>query len=254
MVFHLPLAGREGIGNYISRIVKPPATFRSKTVWLVTCVLIGISQGCARPDAFRRTEASANSSSGTQKLPFHPNADHAPDDPSRPAVPVDRKTPDNPPFRANWRASLPVGTLLTVRLGNSFSISQVHAGDRFTAIVSAPITVDGTTLVDSGTPVGGRIESAHPPLNGVGPASRPALVRLILDRITVDGKPLALQTSSLFAQARLQKTTSLVSGERPSRDDYRLLKGRQLTFRLVSALNLSDVNSVADRQYPDASK
>ncbi|HEY1657268.1 MAG TPA: hypothetical protein VGG14_02905 [Candidatus Sulfotelmatobacter sp.] len=150
---------------------------------------------------------------------------------------------------------LPAGTLLTVRLENSFSIAQAHVGEAFNASLAAPITIDGETMIASGTPVIGRVESAQTPLDGVGPAPKTALVRLTLNALTIDGKRLPLQTSSLFAKATLwQNASAQNSGLERTSGDYRLLKGRQLTFRLTSPLALSDVNSVADGRYPDSSR
>jgi hypothetical protein len=224
-------------------------------VGLVACLALAFTQGCARPDAFRRNATLSGSNSGKQNLPFHQSADRTSDDGDRPAVPLDHKTPNTAPFRSTLHPRLPAGTLLTVRLESSFSIAQAHVGEAFNASLAAPITIDGETLVATGTPVIGRVESAQTPLDGVGPAPKTALVRLTLNTLTIDGKQLPLQTSSLFAKATLWQNASAQSpglGRAPG--DYRLLKGRRLTFRLTSTLALSDVNSVADGQYPDSSR
>jgi hypothetical protein len=60
-----------------------------------------------------------------------------------------------------------------------------------------------------------------------------------LSAITVEGRPLALQTSSLFARGTLQQP-----------DGVRVQKGRRLTFRLTSPVTLNDSNSMATRQTP----
>jgi hypothetical protein len=229
-------------------------SFRLGCAGLLACVALGVSQGCARPDAFRRSQTNGAPNSGAQKLPFHQSADRATDDTERPAVPLDHKTPNVAPFRSGIRPTVPAGTLLTVRLENSFSIAQARAGDKFNASVAAPITLDGETLIARGSAVSGRVESAQTPIDGSAAPSRPALVRLTLSTLTIDGKPLPLQTSSLFAKARLSESASARSfGSKRTSGDYRLLKGREFTFRLTSSLTLSDV-SLADGQYPDSSK
>lgn len=254
MVFHLPLAETERIRQRYPKAVVQQVPFRRSSAWLLTCLALGMSQGCARPDAFRRTQTSAGSSSGTQKLPFHPNAEHASDDSERPAVPLDPKTPDNAPFRATRHPSLPAGTLLTVRLENSFSIARVCPEDRFTASLAAPVTVDGGTLIDTGTLVSGRVETTQIPVDRPGLAPKSALVRLTLNTMILDGRPVPLQTSSLFAKATLKPYSSGGPGEQSISGDYRLQKGRQLTFRLSSPVTFSDLNSFALRQYPDSSR
>jgi hypothetical protein len=229
-------------------------SFRWGCAGLLACLALGVSQGCARPDAFRRNATVAGSNSGRQNLPFHQSADRASDESDRPAVPLDRKTPNTAPFRTTMHVRLPAGTLLTVRLENSFSIAQAQAGETFNASLAAPITIDGETMIATGAPISGRVESTQTPLDGAGPAPKTALVRLTLNTLTIEGKRLPLQTSSLFAKATLWQNASASPGLEHTAGDYRLLKGRQLTFRLTSPLALSDVNSLADGQYPDSSK
>jgi hypothetical protein len=229
--------------------------FRRKTARLLLCLAMGIGQGCARPDAFRRTEAHAPSASGEHKLPFHQNSDGAAaDDANRPAVPVDHKSANSAPFhRAMQGRSLPAGTLITVQLENSFSITQAHEGDSFAASVAGPVTLDGETVIDPGTPASGRVEGAQSAVDRPGATPDPALVRLVLNNIAVDGRSFAVQTTSLFAKGTLSASASARVLEQKAAD-YRLLKGRHLTFRLTAPVTFSDLNSVADRQFPDSSK
>jgi hypothetical protein len=251
----LATSGFGGIGQRYRRPVNATVSFRWACAGLLTCLALVVTQGCARPDAFRRNATAAGPNSGRQNLPFHPSAERTTDDADRPAVPLDHKTPNAAPFRITSHPRLPAGTLLTVRLENSFSIAQAHVGEAFNASLAAPITIDGETLIPGGAPVSGRVESVQTPLDGVGTAPKTALVRLTLNTLTIDGKRLPLQTSSLFAKATLWQNASAQSpGSERSSGDYRLQKGRRLTFRLTSPLALSEANSVADGQYPDSSR
>jgi hypothetical protein len=132
---------------------------------------------------------------------------------------------------------LPAGTLLTVQLEDSLSTAQARAGDVFAASVAAPLAIDRDILVQAGTAVTGRVESAQ------SLAVRPGLVpgsgyfRLTLSSITVSGKEVALQTASLFAKGTFR--TSQGVGVR---------KGHRLTFRLTAPITLDAANSVANRQ------
>jgi hypothetical protein len=238
-----------------SRRASPPP----KLVWLVLCLAISLAAGCARPTAVQRTEPAANSPAAEQTLPFHQTPEHATDESPPPAIPQDRKSGSGTPFRAASHAhSLPAGTLITVRLDKSLSIPQVRPGDTFTASVAGPLTLDGDTLVEPGTPVSGRVESAQPSVDRPGSTPDPGYVRLTLITITVDGRALDLQTSSLFAKGTFQAGVLSNSSSRPGASDARfreleIQKGRRLTFRLTAPLTFADPNSVADRQYPYSS-
>jgi hypothetical protein len=230
------------------------------TASLLLCLAISLIPACARSGAVHHTEAAANSPGSEQKLPFHQNPDHATDDSAHPSVPAERKAESGTPFlAAAHRRSLPAGTLITVRLDDSLSISNVRPGDMFTASVAGPIASDGNTLIERGAPVRGRVESAQPSVDRPGLSPDPGYVRLTLYAIIVDGRALDLQTSSLFAKGTFQSSglssTSSSAGRRsaaPSHD-LRVQKGRRLTFRLTAPVTFADPNSVADRQDPNTS-
>lgn len=221
------------------------------------CLAISLAQGCGRPNAFHRTETAAGSPAGAgdQRLPFH-QIPASVGDGARPAVPSDRQRDSATPFPSPARTrSLPAGMLITIRMDSSLSPAHVSAGDPFTASIAGPLTVDGDTLVERGTPVGGRVESAQPPEARPGLKPDPGYVRLTLNTITVDGKALVLQTSSLFASGTFQPSGS--SGPRPGKSGsqvwasgFRVEKGRRLTFRLTAPVMLADPNSIANRQDP----
>jgi hypothetical protein len=220
----------------------------------VLCLAIALVQGCGRPNAVHGTETGAGSppANADQNLPFHQNPDHASEaDSARPAVPADGQRDNGTPFHASARGrSLPAGTLITIQMENSLSIAHVNAGDAFTASVAGPITIDGDTLIDRGTPVSGRVESAQPPTDRPGLSPDPGFVRLILNTITVDGRALALQTSSLFARGTLPTSSSSKNPGPGFASGFQVQKGRRLTFRLTAPVTLADPNSIANRQYP----
>jgi hypothetical protein len=212
---------------------------------------LSLTQGCARSEPVHRTDAGLPASA--QKLPFHPDSDHAlAGEGTRPAVPPDPKLASGLPFRAGSHPRvLPSGTLLAVQLEGSLSTANVRPGDAFTASVAAPVTIDGDTLIERGTAVTGRIESVQ------SQAQRPGLVRgsgyfrLTLSAIRVEeGRQLALQTSSLFTRGAPQHSNLSTRGSRSDlrSGDVRVQKGRRLTFRLTTPVMLDDPNSMANRQ------
>jgi hypothetical protein len=225
-------------------------SLRSLSAFAVLCVALSLIQGCARSEP--SNQANASSPAGEQKPPFRPDVDHASaTDGMHPAVSPDAKLSIGPPFRAvSHPRILPSGTLLTVQLEDSLSADKVRAGDAFTASLAAPLTIDGDTLVERGTAVTGRVESeqSQADLPGLIPGS--GYFRLTLNAITVDGRQLALQTSSLFARGTPQPLNVSSPASPP---DLRLhglqvQKGHRLTFRLIAPVTLDAPNSMADRQ------
>jgi len=199
-----------------------------------------LSPGCARPQPVHQPEAT--STANEQKLPFRPDIEQSSGyDGVDAASSSDPKLATGLPFRLGLRSRvLPSGTLLTVQLEDSLVSSQVHSGDAFPAFVAAPLTIDGDTVIGHGTAVTGRVESTQTQ------AERPGLVpgtgyfRLTLSAITIDGRQLALQTSSLFTRG------SFLGANGPSRaDGVRVQKGRRLTFRLTAPVSLDGPSAMA---------
>ena len=133
------------------------------------------------------------------------------------------------PFRDTHSATLPAGTLLTVRLENPISADRNAALGTFAAVVDEPVIVDGNVLVARGTGVLGRVESERPSnLNG-----NRCCIRLTLDSIGISGKELPIQTSTLFAHSKGSDPHDSNSNSLP--EVVRLKIGHRLTFRLAEA-------------------
>jgi hypothetical protein len=224
----------------------------------ICCLVLSLSlnQGCARPEPLQPT--NAGSSASEQKLPFYPDAEpSSTSEGARPRrkdqdnVSADSKQATGLPFHRGSRPFvLPSGTLLTVQLEDSLSTAKVRAGDAFTASVAAPLTLGGETLIARGAAVTGRVESAQLQTDRSGRVSASGYFRLTLSAITVDGRQLALQTSSLFARGTSQPWKVSSSGNPSDQRPNGVLvqKGRRLTFRLTAPVTLADPNSMAGRQ------
>jgi hypothetical protein len=231
---------------------------QSKLAWLVLCSALSIAEGCSRPIAVHSAEAEANSPATEQNLPFHQNPVRTMDNSAHPAVPSDGSSGNRTPFPAALRShSLPPGTLITVWLKDSLAVSHVRKGDTFDASVAEPLTIDGETVIDRGIPVRGRVESApasaDPRTSGPDRGPDASYLRLTLNSITVGGKVVDLQTSTLFAKDTLQpkgssngSSTDRGAGSRSSARGIR--KGRRLTFRLMSPVTFNSPNSMPNRQ------
>lgn len=221
-----------------------PRLRKDRTFWsalIAFGVALSLAQGCGRSVPLHRTDTS--SPSGDQKLPFHPETDHASaGDGAHPAVSPDPKPTGGLPFRAaSHPRILPSGTLFAVQLKGSLSTASSHAGDAFAGSVAAPLTIDGDTLVGLGAEVTGRVESVESPEDRPGRSPGSGYFRLTLSEITLDGRQLALQTSSLFARG----TSTWQS------NGIQVQKGRRLIFRLTAPVTLDPPNSLADRQTSD---
>jgi hypothetical protein len=201
---------------------------QSGGVFGMVCLALGLSlsQSCVRSEPRSATGSPASE----QNLPFHPETDQASaSEGAHPAVSPDPKVTSALPFGPHARI-LPSGTLVTVQLENTLSTNKVRAGDAFAASVAAPLAIDGDRLIEPGTAAAGHIESVRSQAGS-------GYFQLTLNAITVEGRPVSLQTSSLFARGTVQQP-----------DGLRVQKGHRLTFRLTSPVTLNEPKSVANRQ------
>ena len=97
--------------------------------------------------------------------------------------------------------TIPSGTSVTVRLQNAVSSSTSHAGDRFDAVLDAPLVVAGKTLAPTGAAVTGRVVRAHPS----GRLQDPGVISLALASITIDGKSRPVSSSTVVAKGTSHK-------------------------------------------------
>jgi hypothetical protein len=92
--------------------------------------------------------------------------------------------------------TVPAGTPVTVRLQSSVSSASSNAGDRFDAVLDAPLVVAGKTLAPAGANVTGRVVAAK----SSGHLKDPGMIQLALASITIDGKEVPVASSSVIAR------------------------------------------------------
>ncbi|HEY4842968.1 MAG TPA: hypothetical protein VIH78_13435 [Terriglobales bacterium] len=198
-------------------------------VILLPLILAALSLlcACSRPPA----ENATNSNS--QNLPF----DHQPHStgvsPSQTLVPSATK--------------LPEGTPIPIRLESTLSSASSHTGDSFYASVDESVEIDGQTVIARGTPVAGRVLEAK--AAGVPESSRessnesalePGYLRIVLVSVRVGGKPVAIETSSIFAKggSREERKPSIAAPSgRLKEDNDKNDKNRDAVFALDRRLN-----------------
>ena len=116
-----------------------------------------------------------------------------------------------------------------MQLENTLSAAKARAGDTFMASMAAPLAVEGDSLIGRGTAATGHIESVRSQAGS-------GYFQLTLNAITVEGKAIVLQTSSLFAKGTFRDS-----------DEFLVQKGRRLTFRLTSPVTLNEPKSMASQ-------
>ena len=130
--------------------------------------------------------------------------------------------------------TLPVGTLVTVRLRNPIAAESLGFNGVFDAVVDEAVLVEGTPIVPRGASVEGRVESAQ--------ASElrrnRGYVRLTLESVNVGGRDWPVETSSLFVHGDAGQAPAS-EGTLPSQV-IRLESGRRLTFRLTEPLSIAN--------------
>jgi hypothetical protein len=135
-----------------------------------------------------------------------PNPAGTPEDNAAQAASDEQKTPfDRAPQKNGISPSesilpgpqnVPAGTPITIRLQSALSSAAAHSGDPFEAVLDEPIIVQGQTIAPRGATVTGRVVAAKPS----GRLHDPGYLRLTLASITVKGKALPVQTSSIFVK------------------------------------------------------
>jgi hypothetical protein len=207
-----------------------------KLWWLGSSGLLALvlAAGCSRPLGTR--PGDAGNLSPEKKLPFHQDAGASAtsDGTFVTQSPSQSSTASGVPFRTPVLPSLPVGTLLTVRLGDAVSSAHADAHKVFSGVVEEPVAVDGSVLIPTGAGVQGRVEAAR---SSDGKRNK-GYVRVTLDAVTIDGRTMPLHTASLFARGSGLHTSGLsaTSDERAETLPrvVRLEKGRRLIFRLLA--------------------
>jgi hypothetical protein len=147
---------------------------------------IALAAGCGRmPDnanaAGADATAAADGSAGAQPLPFS----------------SDRQSGRNSALVPST-VTVPAGTPVSIRLQQAVSSASSRPGDRFDAVLDQPLVIDGKTVAAKGTPVTGRVVQAKPS----GRLHNSGYLRLTLASITLNGKAVPVQASSVFVQGK----------------------------------------------------
>jgi hypothetical protein len=192
----------------------------------VVLLMLGLTCACGRPPA----ENASNSDS--QKLPFDRPPRSTGISPSQSLIPSATK--------------LPEGTPIPIRLQSALSSASSHAGDTFSATLDEPVVIDGETLIARGAPATGRVLEAKPSGrslgSSLGSSLEPGYLRIVLVSLNVGGKPVMIETSSIFAKggSREERNPGTGAASGASQKDIDIVFGidRRLNFRLAQTVDL----------------
>jgi hypothetical protein len=114
----------------------------------------------------------------------------------------------SPPFTPTETISK--GTAIYVRLQQSISSSSAEPGQSFTAVLDDPLMLNGRVVAPQGAAVNGRVVAARKS----GRLHDAGYLRLALSTVTIDGKAVPVQTSSVFVKGGTYRnhTLSYVGG------------------------------------------
>jgi hypothetical protein len=197
-----------------------------KLIVLILIVLtLSLLCACGRPPS-----DNASNSADSQKLPFDRRPRSTGISPSQSLIPSATK--------------LPEGTPIPVRLETALSSASSHAGDTFNAVIEEPVVIDGQELVARGTAATGRVLEAKPSRHSLDPG----YLRIVLVSLNVGGKPVTIETSSIFAKGGSREernpATGAASGaaakdrDRDRDKDIVFAIDRRLNFRLAQTVDL----------------
>lgn len=130
--------------------------------------------------------------------------------PSEPAAPSEQEWREREPEPAPTPVTVPAGTGFSVELASSLSSETSQVGDRFSASLSAPLSVGGEEAVPAGSTVEGRVTDAQA-LRKIGGKAR---LGLSFDRVVLpDGTSAPLAASlSQVGKSETKKDAATIGG------------------------------------------
>ena len=189
----------------------------------IVLLMLSFLCACGRPPA-----DNASNAADSQKLPFDREPRSTGISPSQSLIPSTTK--------------LPEGTPIPIRLQNALSSASSHAGDTFGATIDEPVVIDGQTLVARGTSATGRVLEAKPSASSRGSSLEPGYLRIVLVSLNIGGRPVMIETSSIFAKggSREERNPAHGAASGASQKDKDIVFGidRRLNFRLAQTVDL----------------
>lgn len=148
---------------------------------------------------------------GCSNQPVQPQTAGAPPAAGTPAAaaPPAPAAPE-PPAAERAVLTIPAGTDLRVRITERLDTRGSRAGDRFEAVLAAPVAVHGQVALPRGTRLYGHVTQAAPS----GRLRGRAYIAVTLDTLELDGRRLRIQTSSQgrWSASHKKRNLALIGG------------------------------------------
>ena len=160
------------------------------SILALTAVLAGVllAAGCGSvPSTVKAAQPTPDTSSSSSSSPLPFAAEKKPE----------VSAPD--------AATVPTGTLVSVRLQQTVSSASARPGEQFVAVLDDPLVSEGKTIAPRGASVTGRVVSAR----RSGHLHDSGYLRLALVSVDVNGKAVPVHTSSVFAMGGSHKNRNL---------------------------------------------
>jgi hypothetical protein len=152
---------------------------------IVIVLALALTFACGKATGVPANDSA--SADESQKVPFDQESHSAGIPPTESLVPAASK--------------LPEGTPITIRLLSTVSSASSNAGDQFEGTLDDPIVIEGQTVVPRGVATTGRVLAAK----SSGRLHKPGYLRIALVSLIVEGKPVLIETSSLFVKGGSHK-------------------------------------------------
>jgi hypothetical protein len=106
--------------------------------------------------------------------------------------------------------TFPAGTVITVRLASTLGSKTSNTGDHFNATIATPVESDGKVVLPKGTEALGKVVEAVPQ----GRFKGAAVLRLVLETVTLDKDSYDVQTSSVSRslKGKGKRTATFIGG------------------------------------------
>lgn len=189
---------------------------------VIVLLMLSFLSACSHPPADNSNPADS------QKLPFDREPRSTGVSPSQSLIPSTTK--------------LPEGTPIPIRLESTLSSASSHAGDVFGATIDEPVVIDGQTLLALGTSATGRVLEAKSAAGSRGSSPEPGYLRIVLVSLSIGGRQVMIETSSIFAKggSREERNPATGAASVASQKDKDIVFsiGRRLDFRLAQTVDL----------------
>ena len=90
-------------------------------------------------------------------------------------------------------SSVPAGSHIVIRLGETITSKKNNAGDSFSGTVAEPVSVNGQVVIPQGSSATGTVADAKP----LGKFKGGAVLRIVLNSVSVNGKNYNVETEAI---------------------------------------------------------